>query len=311
MPLVAIHDMMLRAKDGGYAVGYFESWNIESIEGIVDAAEQTRSPVLIGYNGDFMSHDGRRVGTRLPVWAATAKAAAQSATVPCGLVFNECSKIGWIEQAIDLGFNLVLPVDESPPREDHIDRLRRLVRYAHRRHAAVEAEFGELPCAASGRVDGHGSLTDPVAAAQFVSETGVDLLAVSVGNVHINVNGEGSGDLDLKRLEAIHAHVEIPLVLHGGTGISSRALKEAIALGVAKVNYGTYLKQRYLAAVRWALSHDRSNPHELLGLGEASDVMVAGQLAVRDAVLERIESLGCCGKAWQQHPSIKSSSVPV
>jgi fructose/tagatose bisphosphate aldolase len=76
-------------------------------------------------------------------------------------------------------------------------------------------------------------------------------------------------------------------------------LREAIGLGVAKVNYGTYLKQRYLRAVRAALASDEVNPHELLGIGGAADVMVAGRLAVRDAVLERIEDLGCCGRA---HP---------
>ena len=92
--------------------------------------------------------------------------------------------------------------------------------------------------------------------------------------------------------------VKVPLVLHGGTGITSRSLKEAIRLGVAKVNYGTYLKQRYLRTLKISLSQHSSNPHELLGMGGSLDVMVAGRLAVRDAVLERIEVLGCCGKAW-------------
>jgi fructose/tagatose bisphosphate aldolase len=99
-------------------------------------------------------------------------------------------------------------------------------------------------------------------------------------------------------LAAIREQVKIPLVLHGGTGISSGSLQEAIRLGVAKVNYGTYLKQRYLKAVRSALSRHAGNPHELFGLGGEGDVMVAGRNAVRDAVLERIGLLGCCGKAW-------------
>ena len=160
---------------------------------------------------------------------------------------------------------------------------------------AVEGEIGELPCAASGRVEGAGQFTDPALAERFVRETGVDLLAVSVGNVHIRTSGEQ--DLDLDRLAAIRGRVEVPLVLHGGTGIMAQSLKEAIRLGVAKVNYGTYLKQRYLKTVRAGLSHDASNPHETLGLGGPQDVMVAGRLAVRDAVLERIDTLGCCGRA--------------
>jgi len=86
-------------------------------------------------------------------------------------------------------------------------------------------------------------------------------------------------------------------VLHGGTGIEADSLREAIQLGVVKVNYGTYLKQRYLFAIRKALTHQNGNPHELLGIGGQSDVMNVGRAAVRDAVLERIGLLGCCGRA--------------
>jgi fructose/tagatose bisphosphate aldolase len=138
-------------------------------------------------------------------------------------------------------------------------------------------------------------LTDPERAAQFVSATGVDLLSVSVGNVHIKLDGVQG--LDLGRLEAIRKRVDVPLVLHGGTGIATDSLRAAIALGVAKVNYGTYLKQRYLRAVGAAIGRECIDPHRLLGRGGNEDVLVAGRLAVRDAVLERIEVLGCCGRA--------------
>jgi fructose/tagatose bisphosphate aldolase len=132
-------------------------------------------------------------------------------------------------------------------------------------------------------------------AAEFVAATGVDLLAVSVGNVHVKV--DGTKDLDLGRLEQIHRRLSIPLVLHGGTGIAAQSLRQAITLGVAKVNYGTYLKRRYLSAVREVLGRDLRDPHQVLGLGRADDALVAGRLAVRDAVLERIGLLGCCGRA--------------
>ena len=159
---------------------------------------------------------------------------------------------------------------------------------------AVEAELGELACGAAGRIEHPRAAHRSDLAERFVQDTGVDLLAVSVGNVHIHVSGEV--DLDLERLAAIHHRVPVPLVLHGGTGITASSLQEAIRLGVAKVNYGTYLKQRYLQAVRAALREQPSNPHELLGMGGPTDVMVAGRLAVRDAVLERIPLLGCCQK---------------
>jgi ketose-bisphosphate aldolase len=296
MPLESIDRLMHECREGGYAVGYFESWNLESLEGVLDAAEQTRSPTIIGFNGEFLSHEGRLAGERLAIYGAMGRAAAESARVPCGLIFNECASDRWVLDAAGAGFNLVMPSDPHAAYDDYVGRVKRIVHHCHERHVAVEGEIGELPCAASGRVEGAGQPTDPALAERFVSETGVDLLAVSAGNVHIHVSGEQ--DLDLERLAAIHKHVPVPLVLHGGTGITARSLGESIRLGVAKVNYGTYLKQRYLKAVRAAMLHDPSNPHEMLGLGGPWDVMVACRLAVRDAVLERIETLGCCGKAW-------------
>jgi fructose/tagatose bisphosphate aldolase len=140
-----------------------------------------------------------------------------------------------------------------------------------------------------------GRLTDPQLAERFVESTGVDLLAVSVGNVHVMTQGEEG--LDLERLEAIHRRVSVPLVLHGGSGISLQHLKEAIRLGVRKVNFGTYVKQCYLEALRDKLRSDIPDPHQLLGIGGAEDILVAGRLAVRDAVAQRISYLGCAGKA--------------
>ncbi|MDR3633182.1 MAG: class II fructose-bisphosphate aldolase [Isosphaeraceae bacterium] len=295
MPLEPVGPLLARARREGYAVGYFESWNLESLQGVVDAAEATRSPIILGFNGDFLSRSTRRTDERIAWYAALGRAAAESASVPCGLIFNECPRDEWVRAAISAGFNLVMPADPSASLAESTYRVTALARLAHERSVAVEAEVGELPCGVGDLAGEHGALTDPETAAAFVAATGVDLLAVSVGNVHIKTRGEQA--LDLDRLAAIRQRVAIPLVLHGGTGIDAASLREAIALGVAKVNYGTYLKQRYLRAVRAALAHDPEDPHRLLGLGGPDDVLVAGRLAVRDAVLERIGWLGCCGKA--------------
>jgi ketose-bisphosphate aldolase len=295
MPLEAIGSMMQRAVDGKYAVGYFESWNLESLQGVIDAAEETRSPIIIGFNGDFLSRPTREAAERLAWYAALGRAAAESASVPCGLIFNECPRDDWVSAAIEAGFNLVMLADPEAPADEMTRRVADLARLAHERGIAIEGELGELPCGASGGPPQGGSATDPDAASAFVAATGVDLLAVSVGNVHIMTSGQAG--LDLDRLAEIRRRVEIPLVLHGGTGIDADALREAIALGVAKVNYGTYLKRRYLDAVRSAISVESPDPHRLLGIGGPEDVLVAGRRAVRDAVLERIGLLGCCGKA--------------
>jgi len=296
MPLRPAMELIARAKAEGYAVGYFESWNLESLQGVIDAAEESRSPILIGFNGEFLSSSGRLTSERLSWYAGLGRAAAASAKVPCGLILNECSNDGWIRQAVDLGFSLVMPDDAGAAPDDFARRVAELVRYAHGHGAAVEAEVGRLPCGASGRVSDTGAgQTDPAEAARFVHATGIDVLALSVGNVHIMLRG--SQGLDIGHLAAVRERVAIPFDLHGGTGITSDSLHEAIRLGVAKVCYGTYVKQRYLRALRKTLGSEEPNPHKCLGYGGAGDVLVAGRLAVKEAVLERIGWLGCCGKA--------------
>jgi len=294
MPLRPINELIRHAREDRYALGYFESWNLESLQGVLDAAEATRSPIIIGFNGEFLSHSDRKLSERLQCYAELGKAAAACATVPCGLIFNECSNDEWVRNAVLAGFNLVMPADPAASYEDYRRRVAALTAFAHRYGVALEAEVGHLPTGTTGTRNGS-HLTDPELAARFIQDTGADLLAVSVGNVHIMIKGEQ--DLDLERLSQICLRVAEPLVLHGGTGISASSLRAAINLGVTKVNYGTYLKQRYLQAVRTSVAANVDNPHELLGIGGDRDVMVAGRFAVRDAVLERIGLLGCCGKA--------------
>jgi len=295
MPCENVNELMARAQRGGYAVGFFESWNLESLQGTIDAAEAARSPMILGFNGEFLSRPGRVAQERLELYAAMGRAACEAATVPCGLIFNECANTDWLRRAAILGFNLIMPADPDMPLEEYQRSVASLVKYAHAHGVSVEAEVGELPCGIPGTVGAHGTETDPETAERFVAATGVDLLAVSVGNVHIMIDGQQG--LDLERLAEIHRRVAVPLVLHGGSGIASESLKQAVKLGVTKVNYGTILKQRYISAVRAALRSSQTNPHELLAMGGADDVMVAGRLAVRDAVLQRMGFLGCVGKA--------------
>ena len=295
MPLRPAMEIIARARAEGYAVGYFESWNLESLQGVIDAAEESHSPVFIGFNGEFLSRKERLAPERLSWYAALGRAAAESARVPCGLIFNECASDDWIRQAVDLGFGLVMPDDPQADAAAFTRRVARLTRYAHQRGVAVEAEVGHLPCGASGTISDTGAgLTDAAEAAQFIAATGIDLLAVSVGNVHIML--EGSRGLDLDHLAAIRQRVDIPFDLHGGTGIAADSLRRAIGLGVAKVCYGTYVKQRYLDTIRRLLGSDEPNPHERLGYGESRDLLVAGRRAVKEAVLERIGLLGGCGR---------------
>ena len=334
MPLEPLADLMDRARRGDYAVGYFESWNLESLQGVLDAAEQARSPVILGFNGDFLTRPDRLAAERIEWYGRLGLAAAQSARVPCGLIFNECPIDDCVLKAMECGFNIVSMSVPQPPSagrenskipvrvpqeiqqeiEDYPRRVSAIVRAAHARGIGVEAEVGELPCAAAGSQQA-GRPTAPDDAARFVEATGVDLLAVSVGNEHIVT--DGNKGLALPALADIARRVSAPLVLHGGSGIAASSLKTAISLGVRKVNYGTYLKQRYLQAIRqkgqspfsslrtpvgaettpkMGTVPSQENPHQRLGMGGMDDIMVAGRLAVKEAVLERIGQLGCAGK---------------
>ncbi|MBN2211922.1 MAG: class II fructose-bisphosphate aldolase [Sedimentisphaerales bacterium] len=291
--------LLQKAAAEGYAIGYFEAWSLDSLQGVIDAAEETHSPVILGYNGDFMCGQNRVLPEHFSPYGAMAVAVAEAASVPCGVILNECSRKDWLTQAIDIGFNMVMPVEPSGDMEAYQKLTQEIVDYAHPRGAVVEVELGELPCGLedAGLPHENTAKTEPNQAAKFIKDTGADLLAVSVGNVHIDVNGANGNGLDFDLMAAIRKEVSVPLVLHGGTGISAGALKKAISMGVVKLNYGTYIKQRYLAAIRKAIGNNCEDPHRLLGLGGEEDLLVAGRKAVKDAVLERISLLGCCGKA--------------
>jgi ketose-bisphosphate aldolase len=294
MSLEPVGEMMAAARRRRYAVGYFESWSIDSLYGVIDAAEALRSPVIIGFNGGFLSHSGRLAVERISLYGALGKAAAEAAAVPCAFIFNECAEDDWTKAAVGAGFNLVMPADAKARPDEYTARVAEITALAHRGDVAVEAEIGELPSEVPG--ENHaGSATEAAQAKNLVGETGIDLLAISVGNVHIALSGKYG--LDLERLAAIRRAVDVALVLHGGTGISPEALREAISLGVTKINYGTYLKQRYLDALRKAVAVDEPNPHALLGLGGDRDLLIVGRNAVREAVSERIPLLGSAGRA--------------
>ena len=295
MSLESAVELLSHACRQHYAVGYFESWDLASLEGVIDAAEQSRAPIIVGFNGEFLANSERVPPVRLEWYAALGRAAAESTRVPCAVMFNECPADAWVERAARLGFNLVMLADANAGHADITRRVAELVRTCHLRGVAVEAELGVLPFGDAEHAGASGSFTDPDLAAAFVRDTDVDMLAVSVGNVHILLDGQR--DLDLDQLAAIRRKVRVPLVLHGGSGIAADSLAKAIPLGVAKVNYGTYLKQQTLAAIRGAFPDAGANPHRALGGGGNADLMVVTRQTVRDAVLDRIGVLGCCGRA--------------
>ncbi len=293
MPLVPFKQLMADAEAGGYAVGYFESWNLESLQAVIEAAEELRSPVIVGFSGMQIPDARRTVDERLELYAALGLAACTTSIVPTGLIFNECPYIGWLEKAVDLGFNIVMFADETLTAGDLWRKVRETVTMAEGR-AAVEGETDSLPGVSEGLAAMPASvpLTDPDEAASFVDFTGIDSLAVSLGQVHLH--GRSKVGLDLDRLAAIRRRVDIPLVLHGATSVEDDAIRASIELGIRKINVGSALRRAFLAGMRRQMDQTSEdfNPYEVLGSGRAADVISAGKVAMKAVVEEKISLFG-------------------
>ena len=226
--LIPYRDLLAEARAGGYAVGYFEAWDIYSLEAVLDAAEAEGKPIILGFGG-VMMEPGWFEDRGMERLGALGLATAKSARVPVSLLLNEVSTFSQVVRGIQAGFNAVMLETSSLPFAENVRLTRKVVEVAHAAGVGVEGELGTLPDA-TGETDGHeSSQTDPEEARRYVSETGIDALSVSIGNVHILTSGKAQIDLD--RLAAIHKNVDIPLVIHGGTGFPEEAIPQALALG--------------------------------------------------------------------------------
>ena len=295
MSLVPMKELLARAGLGGYAVCYCEAWNLESFEAVLDAAEESASPIITGFNGGFLIHAGRPQPENLACYAGLG-AVTRESSVPAAFLLNETDDFGQLTHAIKLGFNAVMVDNDHLETKDYKSLVKRVVQLAHSRGVAVEAAVGRL---ADGCGDTQAESTDAIAARDFVEETGIDALGVAVGNIHILTRGEAQ--VDLKALERIRELVAVPLVLHGGTSIPLERAQSYIRRGVAKINFGTVLKQAYLAAIKEKLRdyQEPMNPHPFVGMGGPNDVLMAGRNAVKQKVKELLALCGSAGKAWR------------
>jgi ketose-bisphosphate aldolase len=299
MPLVPFQDLLADADRGGYAVGYFESWNMESLQAVADASESTGSPVLLGFSGIFLDHSQRVVKEHLSVYAALGHEVCRRLKTPACLVYNESPHFEKVLEAIELGFGLVMFSDENLSFDQQTERVGEIVSIAHRAGVAVEGEPMVLP-GVGGELSiapDDVNLSVPRVARTFVERTGIDALAVNVGQVHLH--GRSEVRLDLSRLTELRQVIDVPLVLHGGSSISRADLQAAIGRGVSKINVGSVLKRSYLGALRLALEElgGNFNPYEVIGSGLDEDVLVKGRLALQKVVEDLMCLFGSAGKA--------------
>ena len=295
MPLVSMPELLADARSAGYALCYCESWNLESLQAVVEAAEDLATPAIVGFNGGFLQHPSRTKPERLAYYGGLVEGLRRS-SVPLAFILNETDNLAQIVQGLELGFNAVMVENHALPADAYRKLVKQVVRLAHAKDASVEAQIGRLPDASAGDHQ-TGEATNPKLAREFVDETGIDALGVSIGNVHILTRGKAA--IDLNALGRIHQEVDIPLVIHGGTGFPREFAREAIALGVAKFNFGTTLKQVYLKTLQQKLASyaEPMNPHPFLGMGGPEDVLVAAREAVKRRAKELIYDYGFAGRA--------------
>ncbi len=235
MPLVSIGSELKRAQQGKYALPLLEPFDSLSTDGMFQAIAECRAPAIIGlYNALLEAPNGRAL-------AAYVRARAEDAPGPVSLMLDHGSSFENCMRALKFGFTDVMYDGSKLPLEENIATTRLVVRAAHAMGACVEAELGHVGSGSDYQSFGARGVgfTNPDDVERFVAETGVDFLAVAIGTAHGVYQGEPHIDLEL--LAEIRRRVDIPLVMHGGSGLSTEQFQAAIAGGICKINVATEL----------------------------------------------------------------------
>lgn len=276
MALVSMKEMMIKGKKEGYAIGQFNLNNLEYTQAILQAAQEEQSPVILGVSEGAARYMG---GFTTVVHMVKGLMHDYNITVPVAIHLDHGSSFEKCKAAIDAGFTSVMIDASSKPLAENIAITKQVVEYAHERGVSVEAELGvvggqEDDVIASGVI-----YADPAECQELVEKTGVDCLAPALGSVHGPYKGEPN--LGFKEMEVISKQSDIPLVLHGGTGIPTKDIQRAISLGTAKINVNTENQIEGTKAVRETLAADPNvyDPRKYLApMREAIQKTVIGKM---------------------------------
>jgi fructose-bisphosphate aldolase, class II len=311
--LTTNRELLASAVNGRYAVGAFNIHNLESLQAVITAAEEEKSPVIVAVTPSTIDYAG------LQYIAELVKHAARFVTVPMSLHLDHGKDVDTVVRCLDSGFTSVM-IDAS-----HLDLdgnaaiTSKVVEIAHKRGVPVEAELGRLIKVEDSSVEEKEAiLTDPHAAREFVDRTDADALAVAIGTSHGAYKFRAEPRLDLKRLMEIRDHVQVPLVLHAASGVSfsmvkkateygaqlagakgvpDESIRKAIALGIAKINIDTDIRLAFTATVREILATAPAefDPRKILGAArDAMKIVVRGKMRLfgsSEKVAMRRESL--------------------
>jgi len=293
MVLVPMQEMLRRAGDEKYGIGLFVVPDLEFVEPIIEAAEDERSPVILGA-ASTAEH------RRFDLFLATLKPVAEKSKVPVGVHLDHGRTMEQVVKCIRNGWTSVMFDASTMPLDENIRLTQEVVKMCHAAGIVVEAELGEIPVVKEQIVTDipEDFLTNPEEVKGFVEKTGIDMLAVSVGQVHHFPRLVGDvhtvkrfAKIDFDRLERIREKTDVALCMHGCSHVPYESLKRAIEFGVAKMNIGTVLMTAWTDALRKAL---KGGADEIW----PTKVLEPAELEVKRLTSELVGVLGSSGKAW-------------
>lgn len=309
MPLTTSKEILEAAKKGGYAVGAFNTSNLEVTQAIIEAAVENRSPVIISTSPSAIVYAG------IKHLASIVRGFAEDAPVPVALHLDHGLDFETVVKCIRSGWTSVMIDASKEPFAGNIALTRKVVEVAHLAGVSVEAELGRLVGIEDQVIvsEREASLTDPDQAAEFVEETGCDTLAIAVGTSHGAYKFKGEAKLDFPRLREISNRVSCALALHGASGVSKEvvekairygadqklgsaagvpdaAVREAIASGIQKINIDTDLRLAFVGALREVLA---TKADEI----DVRKLLQPGRQAMKAVVARKMELFGSAGRA--------------
>lgn len=244
--ITSVKEILENAQKGGYAVGAFNTTNLETTQAIIEAAKEMRSPVIIQLTEKTMDYAGGRAIFNLIKNIAEFYAPE----IPVGIHLDHGKSFEIIQHCAETGFPSVMYDGSRKEYDDNVEITKRVVDFCHERGMSVQGELGSVPYIGeteAGEVDWDKYMTDPDQAADFVSRTGIDALAVAIGNAHGFVKERKEPDYD--RLAKIHEKVSVPLILHGASDWENGRVKEVISRGICCFNVDTATRMAFISSI--------------------------------------------------------------
>lgn len=283
--IVTTKVLLDEAKKNGYAVGAFNTVNLETTRAILEAAREKRSPVIVQVTEKTCDYAGGRAIFHL----IKNLAEFYFPDIPVAIHLDHGKSMEIVERAIEIGFPSVMYDGSRHSYDDNMRTTKRVVELAHARGVSVQAELGNVPYLSevSEDIQWDDYMTDPEQAVRFVEETGIDTLAVAIGNAHGFTKERPTPDYD--RLAEIAKRVSLPLVLHGASDWEDGRAKRVIELGISCFNVDTSIRLAFIGAIsRMVAPGDETEIRKILG---------SGKDAVRETVMKKMELLGSAGRA--------------